>query len=92
MDTLKEDHSKVEGLPLRLDCPPPASDGSPIDVDVRFTTRRLSSINTTHSTADVRIGVVLYWTDPRLVGCTLGEFGQVPGHFGQVPELVSSTS
>ena len=49
--------------------PPPPPPGEDIlQVDFRLTVFAISDVNTRDLTACVRFGIVLYWTDPRLVG------------------------
>lgn len=46
------------------DTPPP----EPFDVSVRFNLNKLTDVDTVRSKAWVSVGVMFYWTDPRLVG------------------------
>ena len=53
--------------------PPPPEGDDTFWVDVRMNLQMLNSIDTVTSTAQVRIDVITYWTDPRLKGWEKGE-------------------
>jgi hypothetical protein len=48
--------------------PPGNSSSSPFFVDFRLNWKQLADIDTQKSTADVKIGVLMHWTDDRLMG------------------------
>ena len=48
-----------------LTLPPP---GEPFEVSYRMTCFHLGEVDTLRQTASVKMGIVLYWTDPRMVG------------------------
>ena len=54
--------SEFQNAPRRADST------DPIDVRIRFTTRQISHINTVECSAYVKVGVVFYWNDARLIG------------------------
>ena len=51
---------------------PPASEAGEkgIEVNFRITVLHIGRVDTREQTAQIRMGVVLYWTDPRMVGWT----------------------
>ena len=64
-------HTKLDGRSAEaLSLPPAASDGAPIDVDFRLTCFHIGSVDTRAQTSVMRMGVVFYWTDPRMIGWT----------------------
>ena len=50
--------------------PPRDADGGLITVNYRLTVFHLGCVDTREQTASIRMGVVLYWTDPRMIGWT----------------------
>ena len=57
--------------PDELSLPPPTgAPNEPVPVCFRLTVFRVYEISTRHLSANVRIGVVFYWTDPRMKGFT----------------------
>lgn len=55
-----------EGLTL----PPTGPDGEVLRVDYRLTVFHLGKVDTAAEMAKIKMGVVLYWTDSRMVGWT----------------------
>lgn len=51
-----------------LSLPPAGPDGVLLLVDFRLTVFHIGKIDTREETASMRMGVVLYWTDPRMAG------------------------
>ena len=43
------------------------ADGAPFDVDFRINWKQLAEVDTQKLTADVKVGVLMHWTDRRLV-------------------------
>jgi len=48
--------------------PPPGVDGAPLVVDTRFAVFKLSNIDTAQLSCRIKIAILWYWTDPRLIG------------------------
>ena len=64
-------HTKLEGnIGEALSLPPASSGGGPIDVDFRLTCFHIGKVDTREQTSVVKMGVVFYWTDSRMVGWT----------------------
>ena len=53
-----------------LALPPTGPDGALLHVDFRVTVFHIGKVDTREQTSLVRMGIVLYWTDPRMVGWT----------------------
>ena len=51
-----------------LALPPTGPDGALLHVDFRITIFHIGKVDTREQTSLVRMGIVLYWTDPRMVG------------------------
>ena len=51
-----------------LALPPTGPDGALLHVDFRITVFHIGKVDTREQTSLVRMGIVLYWTDPRMVG------------------------
>lgn len=47
---------------------PAGVDGGAVTVHVRVALKKVSRVDTVQGTAYVKMGLVFYWTDPRLVG------------------------
>ena len=52
--------------------PPPGVDGEPLRVDFRINISTVDDVRTKESDAFIKMGVVFYWTDPRLERWTAG--------------------
>jgi hypothetical protein len=50
--------------------PPLGLDGNPLVVNYRLTVFHLGRVDTREQTSSIKMGVVLYWTDPRMIGWT----------------------
>ena len=48
--------------------PPTAPDGGPCVVDLRFAIFKVSLISSVSLSANIKLALVWYWTDPRLIG------------------------
>lgn len=48
--------------------PPKGANGSPLMVDMRIAVFRIQKLDTAALTAEVKLAVVWYWTDVRMVG------------------------
>lgn len=53
-----------------LTLPPKGPDGGVLQVDYRLTVFHLGRVDTASEMAKIKMGVVLYWTDPRMIGWT----------------------
>ena len=53
-----------------LSLPPPTADGALLEVDFRMTVFHIGEVNTREQNAKIKIGMIFYWTDPRMAGYT----------------------
>ena len=53
-----------------LSLPPPTADGGLLEVDFRMTVFHIGEVNTREQNAKIKIGMIFYWTDPRMAGYT----------------------
>ena len=53
-----------------LSLPPPTADGKLLEVDFRMTVFHIGEVNTREQNAKIKIGMIFYWTDPRMAGYT----------------------
>ena len=51
-----------------LSLPPPTADGGLLEVDFRMTVFHIGEVNTREQNAKIKIGMIFYWTDPRMAG------------------------
>ena len=61
-------HEFSEEQEENLTLPPLGEDGKLLEVDFRITVFHVGKVDTREQTALVRMGIVLYWTDPRMAG------------------------
>ena len=70
------DRDKLEHLQFSppeleaLTLPPPTADGELLEVDFRMEVFYIGDVNTRDQNAKIKLGVVMYWTDPRMAGYT----------------------
>lgn len=60
----------TDGQLNELSHPPQGVDGEPITVNYRVTVFHVGVVDTRDQSACIKMGIVLYWTDPRMVGWT----------------------
>ena len=53
-----------------LSLSPPTADGGLLEVDFRMTVFHIGEVNTREQNAKIKIGMIFYWTDPRMAGYT----------------------
>eukprot|EP01047_Picozoa_sp_COSAG01_P041156 COSAG01_NODE_3515_length_5982_cov_4.429883_6_plen_233_part_00 len=70
--------------------PPTSEGGEPIWIDVRINIDRLSSIDTVSLSAYIKVALVMYWNDPRMVGWS--ELALPPTLWGPWPGLTNEIS
>ena len=51
-----------------LSLSPPTADGGLLEVDFRMTVFHIGEVNTREQNAKIKIGMIFYWTDPRMAG------------------------
>ena len=51
-----------------LSLPPPTADDGLLEVDFRMTVFHIGEVNTREQNAKIKIGMIFYWTDPRMAG------------------------
>ena len=67
------EHMKRFSSPQELEAlslPPPTADGELLEVDFRMEVFYIGDVNTRDQNAKIKLGVVMYWTDPRMAGYT----------------------
>ena len=71
LDCDKLEHLQFSPQELEaLTLPPPTADGKLLEVDFRMEVFYIGDVNTRDQNAKIKLGVVMYWTDPRMKGYT----------------------
>ena len=69
---------------------PKGENGEPIWIDFRFNLNKASDVDTVAGTAFIKLDVVLYWTDPRMIGWPEDHADLPPKLWGPTMELVNA--